>query len=440
MLPFTFALKIGQDDKKRFGFSDVPPEIERMEGKAYIATYSGKTGKEYKRLLVKSGDCYLDYRISKTRKFKSLDDWKRAVGFDGERLVFKGIEEYPVGSVPKKTGIAPEKNQAVESGGNDLKKTTPVKNKSPRHFEGIDTTYIAAKDKTNTPGTIANKDSLGQGKNAGDIESVIDWLEKKLAKLNPENPYASLQILKENPTFENVEKYSEQLERFKGRLDKKFYKESRDYLFQYLASKRAVYDAGMQEKDSNYTRKTYGAYDLGDNDCYTWFKKVLKKTTNEDLNLKRRPGNFLEERIGEHERNRQDGIALKNLDRLYLQVGDVVRVDRSPNGPGSDGVWNNHWGMIVYDNGELKVAHRSNGIQLSTLDDFFRHTRGEISIVRYGTPEYAQHFEVDVNRSKGNRYEFSARLEQGKVPGEFYTISGQQYAKANGNENRDKGV
>ena len=66
-------------------------------------------------------------------------------------------------------------------------------------------------------------------------------------------------------------------------------------------------------------------------------------------------------------------------------------------------------------------AHRGTDIgKLLTLDEFFKNTKGIITVARYGNPQYVQHFEVEVYRGKNN-YRFDARVVDGRTPGSFYT-------------------
>ena len=392
---------------KNLNFSDLPESVRRQIDleNAYLGIYTKKsTGKTYMRLLIKNEDGkYFDYRNggspSEKQQWKSEEEWKQSLGLDQDKYAIE-VRKLGEATLVKKDQKA-EKEFWFENGGLSPKKKDI---KQPYWITGGNLDLQEPVKKGSGGWTLP--DWWGAIK-AGAAETGI--------QIGLSDPRASLDALKRSPTFENLKDYATQLENARGKVSPEFYEEAKGYMLQYLVAQRAVFDAMEQQKDEQYTTRTYGKYELGKNDCYTWFMKLYNSTYNEKFNKKKKPGNFMNESIGEHELEIEKGLSLKNVEKLYLQVGDIVMVDKSPSGTGRT-----HWGVAVYQDGELKIANRSNGVQLSSLDEFFRNTKGKITVARYGQPEYAQHFEVAVSRDK-HSYQFDAKIVEGKSPDAFFT-------------------
>ena len=246
-------------------------------------------------------------------------------------------------------------------------------------------------------------------------------------KIDPNNPRESLlQLQMLPPTYEDLARYCDELAKVRDKVDGKFYRAAIRFLLPYLVSVRAISDANVgyapadgkygpvsysQQQDANekYTTETYGVYTYMKEDCFTYFRDLYRLYAVEsrrrklDLSGVSEIENSFMPIFGVEAK--REKIDLSNVGTLHLQVSDIIMVSLSPNNTGK-----NHWGTIVFDNGELKVSHRSgNLIRMDTLDDFFRNMGGTVDkngklksdkymeIVRWGNSHYAEHFKVKVD-------------------------------------------
>ncbi len=235
----------------------------------------------------------------------------------------------------------------------------------------------------------------------------------------------SFEELKQNATYENIVEYVEQQEATGG----EFSEAELEFLKFYLVGRVAAEDYANYLKDPSYTEETYGNYKKGKNDCYTYANiKIFKKYENDYWGANNRlTGTHTNTATGFGEGKDRlmepyKFLSFSRFSTLYLQAGDVVGVNLSPNNTG-----NNHWGIVVLvqskETGQMVPMIAARGSlerenpeygdlnELWTVQEFFQYARG-VDVISYGNSDYNQHIEVDVSTMHGE-------VVEGRQPNRF---------------------
>ncbi|MCX8175163.1 MAG: hypothetical protein N3E51_03080 [Candidatus Micrarchaeota archaeon] len=252
-----------------------------------------------------------------------------------------------------------------------------------------------------------------------DIGSAIDYLKKKAKEAKDKNEESkealTFEWLKQNANYTNIQRYID----FKEKNGESYSQEELDFLKFYLVGNVAVEEKlkyGLNEKeknsmyeylgiflgnggDSSYLTSVYGTYKKGSNDCYTFANiKVFEKYENlyEGKNYSldgtrvNSPRGFNEGYSRLRSSTGSNFYSFSKFSNLTLQVGDVIGVDKSPNGTG-----NNHWGILAIINGKPVVIGRGSRLEIWTLEEFFRYATG-VDIIRYGSAPYGEYIQYNV--------------------------------------------
>ena len=225
-----------------------------------------------------------------------------------------------------------------------------------------------------------------------------NWVDP--LSIDVSKPGESLIYLKQNATYENLEKYTKDFNDKFDQLSSDFIDKALSFLQPYLISFLANEDYLLYAQNPSYAEKTYGDYVSGqskNNDCYTYAnRKIFERYENVYLG----ENNYLKGTEEKHpissakDYDRIGGWASLKNSTFYLQAGDAIGKSKP------------HWGVVVIENGEVYVVSRGSWkgedwIHKETLHEFLDGA-SSIDIIHYHSgSDYGQYVELDGNTKHG---------------------------------------
>jgi hypothetical protein len=184
------------------------------------------------------------------------------------------------------------------------------------------------------------------------------------------------------------------------------------FLQPFLISGQAMYDYNSYSSDPSYLVNSYGKYSIGKNDCFSYAvidgpNKALGESYNPGSNIARESLNGKEKQRLSLETGKKF-YPLSKVSSIYLQVGDMVGVNISPNNTG-----NNHWGIVAMDENGVPaiIGRNSSEIGRDSIENFFSLATG-FDIIRYGRSNYGEHIVFEPSSGQ-------VRVVKGNEPGSF---------------------